>query len=97
MAIVVVEEGKNKVNIVNVVLWFVVMTILGVAIYYIFFSRPELVEVVIPSNFKNVDSLATVNLDPNEVVSSKSFQSLKQYVQLPVPGNAGRSNPFMKP
>jgi hypothetical protein len=94
MAIVIEGETK-KVNIVNILTWLVVLVVIVAAAYYIFFAQPQLVEVVTPASFKNISPLANLNLNPEEVVSGASFQSLKQYVTPPTPGNFGRSNPFL--
>lgn len=91
---IVIEEEKNQTNIIGIVTWLVVILVVGIAAYYIFFARPQLVEMVAPSAFQNINTISKINLNPEEVVNSKLFQSLKLYVSLPVPGSAGRSNPF---
>ncbi len=97
MAIVVSEEGEQKIDILNIAIWVFLLVLIGVAAYLIFFRKPELVEVVSPSSFKNIDPLAKVALNPQEVVNSPDFRSLKQYVPLPSPASVGRSNPFLVP
>ncbi|MBU6500334.1 MAG: hypothetical protein KGJ89_00695 [Patescibacteria group bacterium] len=92
---IVLEEEKNKTNIVSIITWLAVLGIIVAAVYYIFFNQPQLVEVAAPANFQNVDPLSKIKLNPEDVINSQSFQSLKQYVAPPVPGNAGRDNPFV--
>jgi hypothetical protein len=94
MAIVIEEEG-NKTNIVGTVTWVVVLVIIVLTIYYVFFAQPQLVEVVAPANFKNIDPLANVTLNLEDVTGNRNFQNLKQYITPISPGNYGRSNPFL--
>ncbi len=97
MAIVVEEENNNKTGVVRIVTWVTVIILISAAAYYIFFAQPELVGLVSPpSNFTNIDSLSQISLNPEEVINSSGFQSLKQYITLPVAGNAGRQNPFLQ-
>ena len=94
---IVVEEESPKVSAVSVLIWLIILAIVAVAVYYIFFAKPELVEIVAPPAFRNVDTLARVVINPNDVVGSQAFQALKQYITIPAIGNAGRANPFSPP
>lgn len=91
---IIIEEEKNKIGIVKFLMWFLILIIIGVAGYYIFFAQPQLIEIVTPSNFKAIDPLAGINLNPEEVLNSQDFLSLKKYVTPPEPGNTGKTNPF---
>ena len=94
---IVIEEEKNGVSIVRIIVWFTPIVIFGVVVYYIFFAKPQLVDVAAPSTFQSVDRLAEINLNPEEIVNSSAFRSLRQNVSVPLPGNAGRANPFLAP
>lgn len=94
MAIIVEEEQGNRVSIISALMWVLVLVIIIAAGYFIFFAQPQFVEIVAPQNFKGIDPLANLNLDPEGVVQSQEFQSLRQYVTPIAPGNAGKSNPF---
>lgn len=94
---IIVEEEKSRVGIMAVFMWFVVLIIVAVGVYYIFFVKPQIVDVAVPSNFENINPIAEININPEDVINSSGFQSLKQYVTPPVPGNAGRANPFVAP
>ncbi|MEK9180562.1 MAG: hypothetical protein AAB897_04080 [Patescibacteria group bacterium] len=94
---IIVEEERPQINITRMLMWLIILVIIGVAIYYIFFSQPQIVDVAIPSNFQNIDPLASINLNPEDVINGPEFQALKQYVTVPEPGNAGRLNPFSAP
>ena len=97
MAITIYDEGERKVDIVSIAMWATLLLVVGISVYFIFFKQPGLVEVVSPANYKNIDPLANVTLNPEEVVNGKDFQSLKQYVPLPPPAEVGRVNPFLRP
>lgn len=92
---IVIEEEKSKVSLITFVTWLIILVIIAVAVYYIFFSQPQLIEISPPANFENINPLSKINLNPTDVVNNPNFQSLKQYITLPVPGNFGRSNPFV--
>ena len=91
---IIVEEEKNKGGIVRILMWVVILGIVGFAGYYIFFAKPQLVEIEAPANFKGINPLSEIQLNPQEVIQGRSFQALKNYVSPPQPGNAGKSNPF---
>ena len=94
---IIVEEERPKVSITQILMWLAVLIVMGIAVYYIFFAKPEIVDIAIPSTFQNVNPLAEVTLNPEDVINGPAFQALKQYVTPPSPGNAGRSNPFLAP
>ena len=92
---IVIEEEKPKVSIIHVLMWFTVLVVIGLSVYYIFFAKPEIADIVVPSTLRNVEPLAKITLNPEDILNSEVFQGLKQYVVPPSPGNAGRSNPFL--
>jgi hypothetical protein len=95
MAIIVEEENRGGGNWGSIVLWIMVFAILGIAVYYIFFKRPDLVEVATPQNFQNAVQLSKINLNPQDVVSSPLFKSLQTYAQPVAPVPSRRDNPFL--
>jgi hypothetical protein len=96
MAILVEEEG-NKTNIFKLLIWAGILVVVIVAIYYVFFVNPPLVEVAVPVHFANIGSLGNLTLDPRQVINGPAMSSLKQYVMVPPPdpSSAGRPNPFV--
>ena len=92
---IVVHEQRSGVNIVRILIWLVILSVIGAIFYYIFFKKPELVEIVAPPNFQNTEELSKISLDPESVINSPIFQSLKQYITPPGPSNFGRPNPFL--
>ncbi len=96
MAILVEEEG-NKISIFKLLIWAGILVVVIVAIYYVFFVNPPLVEVAVPAHFENINPLGKLTLDPRQVINGPAFSSLKQYVTVPLPdpSHAGRPNPFI--
>ena len=95
---IIIEEEKNGTGAVRILLWLLIVVVIAVAGYYIFFAKPELVGIIaVPPNLqsKNIDTLAGIDFNQENVINSQEFQMLKQYITSPEPGNAGRSNPFV--
>lgn len=91
---IVIEERKTKSGFITVVLWLVILGVIIGAAYYLFFSQPQLIEVVVPSNLQNAQAITKISVNPQIVVPL--LQNLKVYIQSgTVPTNLGRSNPFL--
>jgi hypothetical protein len=97
MAIIVEEQQQSSGNWGSILLWGMVFVILAIAVYYILFKRPDLVEVATPQNFQNAVQLSKIKLDPNEVIGSPLFKSLQSYTEPLTPSAQGRTNPFLAP
>ena len=81
----------------GIVVWLVILASVGASVYYVFFKRPELVEIATPANLRSTEELSKIKLSPEEIVSNPNFQVLKSYaVPLSVVGG-GRANPFLAP
>lgn len=95
MAIVIEEEG-SKINILQVVIWISVLAVIGAAVYYVFFVNPESVVTIIGPEFKNINPLGKLNINPAEVLGAPPFNTLQSYITVnePDPANFGRKNPF---
>ena len=95
MAIIIEQEQSGRSNAFGFLIWIVILLILGTGLYYLFFKKPDLVEVVAPGNFKDTQAISKITLDPGQVAADPRFQALKQRVSpapLPTPG---RPNPFL--
>lgn len=92
---IIVEEEKRSANWVNIAIAAVVIVVVFAGAYFIFFKQPQLIEVVTPSGLKEIGTISQLSFDPQSVVSSPVFKSLKQYGS-PVtpPATTGRANPF---
>ncbi len=96
---IVIEEGQKKNNMIAVVGWLVFLGIAAGAAYYIFFAQPQLVTIPAAGSVSIIAPLTQNSLDPQTVIQSPAFQSLKSTVTLPTPQGpasvGGRSNPFI--
>lgn len=92
---IIIEEEKRQNNWVGIAVGAVVVVVLFVGAYFLFFKRPQLIEVVTPKQLQEINKISAVSFDPDAVVSSPVFKALRQYGN-PVasPQTAGRANPF---
>lgn len=92
---ILVEEEKKPVNWFSLVVAVLFVLIVFVGGYYVFFRKPELIEVVIPQSLDQVNKLSKVSINTEKVFDSVFFKlPPKQYgfdLTSEVPG---KSNPF---
>jgi hypothetical protein len=94
MSIVLEEEQVQK-NWFGIITVIVVVAIVFIGSYYLFFKKPELIDVVLPSGLENLNQLSQITaLDPQAVVNSSNFKMLRDFTSPLVLPAAGRSNPF---
>lgn len=91
---VIIEEEKKPINWTTVIVTAVILIVLFVGGYYLFFQKPELIEVVAPRELQTITNISQVQFDPTGVVNSATFKLLRQYGTPVVPPAAGRDNPF---
>lgn len=97
---IIVEEGEKRGNIFGIVEWVAFLIIAGIAIYYVFFSQPELVIIPATGNIGAVAPIAQVSLHPETILQGAAFQALTSTIALPTPqgpAQVGRTNPFVSP
>jgi len=92
MAIVV--EEKKSVNWIAILTIIIVVAVIFSAAYFLFFKKPELIEVVAPGGLEGVSQISKISFDPESVISAPTFKLLRQYGTTPNPSNPGRENPF---
>ena len=91
---ITIEEEKKPVNWIGIIGAIVIVASIFIGGYYLFFKKPELIEVVVPSNLQDLNKIAQVKFNPQEVVDSVVFKALRDYSQpLQLPPK-GRPNPF---
>lgn len=95
MAIVIEQEQGGKGGLTKIIIWAIILIVILVGAYFLFFKHPDVIpSLAQPAAFKQVNFLSEVKLDPDAVVQSASFQSLKpQAPDMPTP-TTGRANPF---
>jgi len=92
---IIVEEEKKSVNWFMVVVVLVVVAVVFSGAYFLFFKRPDVIEMATPGKLDQINKLSKISFKPEDVVNSPSFKSLRQYgssttsTQIP-----GRENPF---
>ena len=94
MAILVEEEKKPK-NWFALVAVIIVVGIIFAGVYFVFFQKPEFIEIVAPKQLETISKLSRVKFDPTAVIDSPVFKKLRTYgspLTLPV---TGRDNPFL--
>ncbi len=93
MAILMEEESGRR-SPLKAIIVIALLIILGAATYYLFFAPAPLIEVIIPSGLQSVSQISETRIDAPGIFNSPVYQSLRQYVADPVPGETGRTNPF---
>ncbi len=90
-----IEEEKNNGGWFGFGVVAIVLIIVAVAIYYLFFVSPELISVVIPPNLQVINDVKQLSsFDPNTVLNSAFYNSLKSVVSPPNPPPPGNATPF---
>lgn len=92
MAILV--EEKKSVNIIGILTVLVIIVVIFVGGYYLFFKRPDAIEIILPSGLENINELSQIQFNPGDVVESTSFKLLRDYTTPLTTPVAGRENPF---
>src|SRR3989344_3072701 len=95
MAIIIEEEKKQYSHLSSMIVWVTVVAIILLAVYYVFFKRPDIIEISAPADFKEIEGILEIGVAPEEVVQSPAFQGLKLYTSPLVPSTQGKSNPFL--
>lgn len=92
---IILEEEKKPVNWFGIIAAIAAALVLLIGGYYLFFKKPQLIEVVAPGPLQQIETLSKVPpLDPQAVVNSSNFRSLRDYTS-PLPAAVkGRPNPF---
>jgi hypothetical protein len=94
MAVIIEEEEKKPINWTAVITIAVIVIVLFAGSYYVFFQKPELIEIVAPRELQTISAISLVEFDPATVVNSPTFKLLRQYGTPVTPPPAGRDNPF---
>ena len=95
MAIFIEEEKKGSGRWFGFGVLFVTLLIVGVAVYYLFFVQPQLFNIVVPIKLQSIDELTKIaTFNPQTVLNSDFYKSLKQVIPPPSPPPAGNATPF---
>lgn len=95
MAIPFEAEEKRGVSVFGFLIVLVIAGTLFAGVYFLFFERPDLVQVVLPRGLEDVEDISTVELQPEAIFASEKFQALRRYSQDIVLPQPGKRNPFL--
>jgi len=98
MAIVIESKEKKGANWFAILIIFISIIIIGVAAYFLFFSKTPLIENIISQQLDVTSQLSQIQIDPQSITQNKIFQSLETYATLLAPSLSaiGKANPFTK-
>ena len=91
---IIIEQEKKSVNWFGIITAIVIIGVLFAGAYFVLFTKPELIEIVVPGKVSDLSQLSQLSFNPEELLNSPQFKVLKQFdtdVAIPQPG---RSNPF---
>jgi hypothetical protein len=94
MAIEFTKE-KQPLNIMGILVAIVVVAAVFVGAYFLLFTRPEFIEVVLPAPLQLNEEISTIDFEPRRVFESEKFKVLRQYGGGIIVPSAGKSNPFL--
>lgn len=89
-------EQESRFNWKALLTVFIILVVLGVAVYYLFLAPAPAIEVIVPSSVKTATELSQAEFDPSVVVNSEVFRTLRHYSGESSKGETGRDNPFMR-
>jgi hypothetical protein len=98
MAIVIEEEkrsGAGGSGLLNALLWIALIGGVAFGAYYVFFQKPEIIDLAVPNDFKNTEQISRLELHPDEVLQSPQFTNLRSYITPPATPESGKANPFL--
>ena len=93
MAFTIEGESRRK-GLVTLVVGIIAVFILLFATYYLFFTNPPQIDVLVPAELVTISRISEFSVDPGAVIDSQEYQSLKEHVGPPELGEFGRVNPF---
>jgi len=89
-----IEQKKSSANWLNIILAIIIVTVIFAGGYFLFFKKPELIEVIVPTQLKDLSRLSEAEFNPQELLNSPEFKVLRQFqVEIEV-SKPGRDNPF---
>jgi hypothetical protein len=95
MAIIIHEEKRGGQGWFGFGVAFITLTILGVASYYLFFIKPDLIDSkVAPVKIESIEELRKLNFKPETVLTGDALKD-RQTIPVPTPNaSAGNQAPF---
>ncbi len=91
---IIVEPEKKSVNWVTMISVFIIIVVLFAGGYFLFFKKPDLIEIVLPNSLEEINKISKLTFDPASIINSPTFKLLKRYDPNIQSATAGRTNPF---
>jgi len=91
---IVIEEEKGGVSFGLILGWVVILGIIVIAVYYIFFKSPELLDSTLNSGIDIGPIGNIVDVDPQAIIRDPGFSARHELIAQPTAGTTGRANPF---
>jgi len=91
-----VEKDKRGRGLSRIAVIIVSILFLLFATYYLFFTEPPQIEVLVPVELRKISQISEFNIDPAAIINSPEYRSLKQHVAPAELGEFGRINPFAR-
>ncbi len=91
---ITVEEEKKPVNWIAITITIVLVGVIFLGSYFIFFKKPEIIEIVVPGSLRELNELSKIDFDPSNVINAPTFKILRQFSAVVTSTTPGRSNPF---
>lgn len=92
---ILVEEEKKPVNWIGIITALFIVVAVFVLAYFLFFKKPEIIDQVTPKSLESINQISKIKFDPEGVVNSPTFNSLKNTAPQIIPRETpGKQNPF---
>lgn len=92
---IVIEEEKREINWYALIIAVVVIAVIGATVYFLFFIKPELAEIVVPNRLKELPEIVKIKLNQADVFENSFVKNnLNKYVEQIISEGAYNSNPF---
>ena len=95
MAFTIKAENRRK-GLVKLVVGIISILLLLFATYYLFFTSPPQIDVLVPLELEAISKISKFSVDPGAVIDSPQYKSLKKHVGPAELGEFGRVNPFAR-
>lgn len=95
---IVIEGEKKSIDWGFILGILCIVSIVGVAVVYLFFVSPETVQqLTVTPDEQRLEEFSKTTLSPESVLSSPEFQALRTMAPTPIPevGEIGKVNPFL--
>ncbi|MFA6495153.1 MAG: hypothetical protein WC246_02395 [Candidatus Paceibacterota bacterium] len=94
MAIIIHDEEQKNGTWFGFVVALVPVLMIGIAAYYVFFMKPDVINQVAPLELRSLDAIRSLQFDPQSVVSTPSFTGNQQSVSMPQTPIGSNAAPF---